>query len=89
MFRAIVRWPSDMKLWSEWEEIYCDTENAESRQVAKRFYEEHRLAMHQGAVLLWPEEEDLYTLMKMRVEEGRTAFEREKQSSPIDPERCE
>ena len=37
----------------------------------------------------WPEEEDLYTLMKMRVEEGRTAFEREKQSSPIDPERCE
>ncbi|MCA9229192.1 MAG: phage terminase large subunit, partial [Planctomycetales bacterium] len=31
----------------------------------------------------------LYTLMKMRVEEGRTAFEREKQSSPIDPERCE
>ena len=27
--------------------------------------------------------------MKMRVEEGRTAFEREKQSSPIDPERCE
>jgi len=27
--------------------------------------------------------------MKMRVEEGHTAFEREKQSSPIDPERCE
>ena len=29
--------------------------------------------------------EDLYTLMQMRVESGRTAFEREKQGSPVDP----
>ena len=34
---------------------------------------------------LWPEEEDLYTLMCMRVEGGRTAFEREKQNVPINP----
>jgi predicted phage terminase large subunit-like protein len=27
--------------------------------------------------------------MQMRVESGRTAFEREKQGSPVDPERCE
>jgi hypothetical protein len=45
--------------------------------------------MTAGAELLWPEEEDLYTLMRMRVEEGRTAFEREKQNSPVDPQRCE
>jgi predicted phage terminase large subunit-like protein len=45
--------------------------------------------MHAGAVVLWPEVEDLYTLMQMRVESGRTAFEREKQGSPADPERCE
>jgi predicted phage terminase large subunit-like protein len=45
--------------------------------------------MDAGAVVLWPEEEDLYTLMRMRVESGHTAFEREKQGSPVDPEHCE
>jgi len=89
MFRAIQHWPQDMQLWSQWEEIYCDVENPDARNAARAFYQQHRPAMEAGAVLLWPEEEDLYTLMKMRVEEGRTAFEREKQSSPIDPERCE
>src|SRR5690606_7975414 len=29
------------------------------------------------------------TLMKMRVEGGRTAFEREKQGSPLSPDACE
>jgi predicted phage terminase large subunit-like protein len=38
---------------------------------------------------LWPEHEDLYTLMRMRLDEGRTAFEREKQNSPVDPAKCE
>ncbi len=88
-FRAIESWPTHESLWSDWEKIYCDVENPKSRDVAGHFYQKHRRAMDEGAVLLWPEEEDLYTLMKMRVEEGRTAFEREKQSSPIDPERCE
>jgi predicted phage terminase large subunit-like protein len=57
--------------------------------AAREFYERHRVAMDAGAVVLWPEEEDLYTLMQMRVESGRTAFEREKQGSPVDPELCE
>ncbi len=88
-FQAIEHWPTNQELWSDWEKIYCDIESLQSRKTACDFYEQHRQAMDEGAVLLWPEEEDLYTLMKMRVEEGRTAFEREKQSSPIDPERCE
>jgi predicted phage terminase large subunit-like protein len=33
--------------------------------------------------------EDLYTLMRMRVEIGRTAFEREKQGLPVNPAICE
>ncbi len=45
--------------------------------------------MDAGAVVLWPEVEDLYTLMQMRVEIGQTAFEREKQSLPANPEFCE
>ena len=88
-FKAIARWPDDMDLWREWEAIYCDAENKDSSAKAQRFYEMRRLEMDAGVELLWPEEEDLYMLMRMRVESGHTAFEREKQSSPIDPERCE
>lgn len=88
-FRAIETWPTNMELWRKWEQIYCDAKNPHARDEALDFFQEHRAALELGAELLWPDEEDLYTLMKMRVEGGHTAFEREKQSSPIDPERCE
>lgn len=88
-FRAIERWPDDMLLWEEWESIYSDCERSGSREEARAFFEKNRSAMEAGAELLWPEEEDLYTLMCMRAESGRAAFEREKQSSPIQPDLCE
>ncbi len=56
---------------------------------ARRFYEERRAAMDAGAGVLWPEMEDLYALMRIRAESGRSAFEREKQCSPLGPEMCE
>lgn len=89
VFRAIPSWPENMALWHEWETIYTDLERPGARQAAKSFYEEHRAEMEAGAEVLWPEQEDLYTLMCMRTEEGRAAFEREKQNSPISPELCE
>jgi predicted phage terminase large subunit-like protein len=76
-------------LWNEWEAIYCDVENPDARDVARAFYEERQEAMDAGAVVLWREVESLYTLMRMRVEIGRTAFEREKQGKPVNPELCE
>jgi predicted phage terminase large subunit-like protein len=88
-FQAIQRWPDRMDLWREWEEIYADIELADSAARARQFYENHRAEMDAGAELLWPDEEDLYTLMCMRVEGGRTAFEREKQNVPINPDLCE
>jgi predicted phage terminase large subunit-like protein len=89
VFRAIERWPERMDLWAEWEQIYGDVHMADAREVARRFFEERAETMLAGAELLWPEREDLYALMRMRFEEGRAAFEREKQNSPIDPESCE
>ncbi|HEY2148213.1 MAG TPA: hypothetical protein VGH32_09770, partial [Pirellulales bacterium] len=88
-FAAIEHWPNRMELWDEWEQIYSDVERPDNVETAWAFYKSHRSAMEAGAVLLWPEEEDLYTLMCMRVEEGRTAFEREKQNVPVNPELCE
>jgi predicted phage terminase large subunit-like protein len=89
LFKAIQRWPENASLWQQWEAIYCDLANPRSKQRAAEYYERNRSAMNAGAILLWPEEEDLYTLMRMRVDGGRTAFEREKQNSPINPELCE
>lgn len=88
-FRAIEAWPTNSQLWQEWESIYCDVDNPQAMQRAAEFFQAYREEMEIGAELLWPDEEDLYTLMKMRVESGQTAFEREKQSSPVDPSRCE
>jgi predicted phage terminase large subunit-like protein len=89
LFRAVERWPDDIELWRLWEDLYCDRENPTAARDAAKFFEQHRAAMSAGAELLWPEREGLYALMRLRVDEGRTAFEREKQNSPIDPERCE
>jgi predicted phage terminase large subunit-like protein len=88
-FSSIEQWPTNTALWNEWETIYCDARNRNAKHDARAFYDVHREEMDAGAVVLWPAEEDLYTLMQMRVESGRTAFEREKQGSPIDPEVCE
>jgi predicted phage terminase large subunit-like protein len=89
VFKAIERWPEQMSLWHQWEAIYCDADPAAGPVAAQAFYDLHRDAMHVGAQLLWADEEDLYTLMRMRVEGGRTAFEREKQGTPLTPAACE
>jgi predicted phage terminase large subunit-like protein len=89
IFRSILRWPDNMELWQEWERIYSNRENKRAARDAWNFHRRHRAEMEVGAELLWPDEEDLYTLMKIRAEGGHTAFEREKQNSPIDPTRCE
>jgi len=89
VFQAVIRWPTDAALWEQWATIATDADRNNRTAAARQFYEEHRPAMDAGARVLWPQREDLYTLMSMRVESGRSAFEREKQNSPIDPEACE
>jgi predicted phage terminase large subunit-like protein len=88
-FPAIQSWPTNTALWDQWEAIYCDVEQANAKSLAREFYERHCSEMNAGARVLWPAVEDLYTLMQMRIESGRTAFEREKQGSPVDPDLCE
>jgi predicted phage terminase large subunit-like protein len=89
VFRAIVRWPDNMQLWQEWERIYSNKESKRAGRDAGNYYRRNHEAMEAGAEVLWPDEESLLTLMKIRAEGGHTAFEREKQNSPIDPSRCE
>lgn len=89
IFRAVRRWPERTGLWEAWEAIYTNPTDRRYRTEARAFFDAHRADMEAGARLLWPEYEDLYTLMRMRAESGRAAFEREKQNSPVSPEMCE
>lgn len=89
VFRSIIEWPADMGLWAQWGEIYHDVDDPQRREKADAFYQAHKLELHRDAVLLWPELEDLLTLMMMRENDGHSSFEREKQSRPINPEACE
>lgn len=88
-FPAIGSWPTSTDLWQEWEDLYCDVDNPNAKLTARTFYDARQEAMDAGAAVLWPAVEDLYTLMQMRIEIGQTAFEREKQGSPVNPEFCE
>lgn len=88
VFSAIVEYPANMDLWAEWEAIYCNVDNANAVVEARAFYDANRAAMDEGAKLLWSDWEDLYSLMRMRVK-SRSAFEREKQSRPVNPDECE
>lgn len=88
-FQSVISW-SKSKLWDTWEAIFSDItvgkEEAERR--ADDFFDRHRDEMLKGTEVLWPEEEDYYYLMKMRVSEGAAHFDSEKQNEPINPEDC-
>ncbi|HOA51682.1 MAG: hypothetical protein WBH86_00525 [Thermogutta sp.] len=89
IFRAIERFPRRMDLWDRWQEIYCDADRPQAVHEARHFFLQHRREMEADAVVLWPEREDLYTLMCLRAEIGWAAFAREKQNAPVSPELCE
>lgn len=88
-FKSVISW-SKSRLWDAWEAIFSDItvgkEEAEDR--ADAFFEQHKEEMLAGAEVLWPEEEDYYYLMKMRVSEGAAHFDSEKQNEPINPDDC-
>ena len=88
-FPAIESWPTNMRCGASGNRSTAMQRIADAKRAAREFYDRNRAQMDAGAVVLWPEVEDLYTLMQMRVESGHTAFEREKQGSPVNPELCE
>lgn len=87
-FKSVIQWASNKRLWDEWERIFVDIsvgkEEAEAR--ADAFFAQHREEMLRGTLVLWPEEEDYYYLMKMRAADGAAYFDSEKQNEPLNPE---
>lgn len=44
--------------------------------------------MLKGTEVLWPERENYYQLMEMRLADRQSSFDSEKQNEPIDPDSC-
>lgn len=82
-WQAVLAW-SASPLWDQWEAIYV----AEGEEPADRFFAEHQPAMLKGTEVLWPQGEDYYYLMKMRVSDGPAYFDSEKQNQPVNPDTC-
>jgi predicted phage terminase large subunit-like protein len=87
-FKAVLQWASNRRLWDEWERIFSDLSSGkeEAEQRADAFFEQHKEAMLAGTLVLWPEMEPYYYLMKMRVSDGPAFFDSEKQNEPLNPE---
>ncbi len=78
-FKSIQRWPDNMHLWDQWEEVLLNL-GAES---ALDFYNRHKPEMEAGAIVCWPEGQPLYKLMVKRARDGRAAFDSEQQNDPV------
>jgi len=86
-FKAVIKY-SESKLWERWEEIFVNISigKEEAEVAADTFFNVHKEEMLKGIEVLWPEVEDYYYLMKMRISDGPAYFESEKQNEPINPE---
>lgn len=84
-YPSIIEWPKNMELWGQWEKIFEDPKIEQNLRMAeaRKFYEANKKAMDDGAVVLWPDREDLYHLMVERYRIGRRAFNAEKQLVPF------
>lgn len=88
-FKSVLKY-SGSKLWEKWESIFADITigKEEAEAAADAFFQTNRAEMLAGTEVLWPEVEDYYYLMKMRVSDGPAYFDSEKQNEPINPEDC-
>lgn len=83
IYKSVISWASNQKLWDEWEKIYTDIGNDAREKDSDMFYVEHKEEMLKGVEVLWPEKEPYIHLMKEKIEIGRRAFMKEKQNEPI------
>ncbi len=88
-FKSVLKW-SASPLWEKWETIFADitVSKEDAEAAADSFFTANRTAMLEGTEVLWPEVEDYYYLMKMRLTDGAAHFDSEKQNDPINPEDC-
>jgi predicted phage terminase large subunit-like protein len=87
-YKALIEMPDRIDLWEECQAIYqSDQIPINEREVkAREYYEDNRVAMNEGAVVLWPEVQPIWKLMTWKWANGSKAFNTEYQNEPRDEE---
>lgn len=78
-FKALIRWPDNMQLWDQWENLFY----AQGEEAARALYQENAAEMEYGAEVSWPAGRPLLELMKIRARDGHAAFDSELQNDPL------
>lgn len=86
IYKSIISWSENEKLWQKWREIYCNLDNDSRVTEAEAFFRKNEKPMLAGTKVLWPEREPYLFLMKEMVEIGKRAFMKEKQNQPLGSE---
>jgi predicted phage terminase large subunit-like protein len=87
IYKALESFPENQELWQAWGNIYNNRQEylgSTGPNVARKFYEDHKMAMDKGAKSLWPEKWGIYDLMTKH-ENDPVVFSSECQNTPIDP----
>lgn len=84
-YRALLRHADRQDLWTEWEGIYTNLDNAAAPVDARAFYEANKKEMDRGAKVLWQDGDDYYSLRVFIIQNGKASFNSEKQNDPHDP----
>lgn len=90
-YQAVQSWSENESLWQQWQNIYTyqAAYNGQAGPAgAKEFYNANTEKMLEGTKVLWPQRENYYQLMEIRLSEGQASFDSEKQNEPMDPESC-
>jgi len=82
-FPAILEWSQRQDLWEQWRSIRQE-DASDSAERAQQFYEENEAEMLKGTKVLWEAHFSYLDLMKIREDDGSTAFNQEYLGNPID-----
>lgn len=85
-WQAVIRWSSS-KLWEKWERLYT-FRSPDAEKKAEKYFSQNQKEMLRGTRVLWPEVENYYYLMAMKVSDGPAYFDSEKQNEPVNPDDC-
>ncbi|WP_339306900.1 phage terminase large subunit [Paenibacillus sp. FSL R5-0519] len=88
IYRAVIDWPERMDLWEACRLVYKDPDRPKEARAkdALELYEMNRAEMDRGVIVLWPEAQPIWRLMKFKWDNGSKAFNTEYQNNPVDEE---
>jgi predicted phage terminase large subunit-like protein len=85
-YKALVTNPTNLALWEKWKNVYQGKEKFNGfsgLEGGREFYKANKVAMDEGAELIWPERWSLINLMESK-ENDEISFMSEMQNSPMD-----